>query len=63
MARKGAKTKRMKFTKEMQDRIIKWVELNGLYPQPCGATVQSLCEAGRPRHIPQVAKYATFDKA
>ncbi len=21
------------------------------------------CEAGRPRHIPQVAKYATFDKA
>ena len=35
----------MKFTKEMQDRIIRWVELNGLYPQPCGATVQSLCEA------------------
>lgn len=35
----------MKFTKEMQDRIIKWVELNGLYPQPCGATLQSLCEA------------------
>lgn len=35
----------MKFTKEMQDRIVKWVELNGLYPQPCGATVQSLCEA------------------
>lgn len=35
----------MKFTKEMQDRIIKWVELNGLYPQPCGATIQSLCEA------------------
>lgn len=43
MARKGAKTKRMKFTKEMQDRIVKWVELNGLYPQPCGATRQSLC--------------------
>jgi hypothetical protein len=35
----------MKFTKEMQDRIIKWVELNGLYPQPCGATVQELCKA------------------
>ena len=35
----------MKFTKEMQDRIIEWVELNGLYPQPCGATVQSLCKA------------------
>ena len=34
-----------KFTKEMQDRIIAWVELNGLYPQPCGATVRSLCEA------------------
>ena len=35
----------MKFTKEMQDRIIKWVELNGLYPQPCGATVQALCKS------------------
>ena len=35
----------MKFTKEMQDRIVKWVELNGLYPQPCGATLQSLCDA------------------
>lgn len=35
----------MKFTKEMQDRIVAWVELNGLYPQPCGATLQSLCEA------------------
>ena len=35
----------MKFTKEMQDRIIAFVELNGLYPQPCGATIASLCEA------------------
>ena len=35
----------MKFTKEMQDRIIKWVELNGLYPQPCGATQAELCRS------------------
>lgn len=35
----------MKFTKEMQDRIIAWVELNGLYPQPCGGTLQALCAA------------------
>lgn len=35
----------MKFTKEMQDRIIRWVELNGLYPQPCGATISELCKA------------------
>ena len=35
----------MKFTKEMQDRIIEWVELNGLQPQPCGATLQALCRA------------------
>lgn len=35
----------MKFTKEMQDRIIKWVELNGLYPQRCGASVKQFCEA------------------
>lgn len=34
----------MKLTKEMIDRIQAWVELNGLYPQPCGATVQSLCQ-------------------
>lgn len=35
----------MKLTKEMLDRIKAFVELNGLYPQPCGATVQSLCQA------------------
>lgn len=35
----------MKFTKEMQDRIIAWVELNGLYPQPCGATLSELCKS------------------
>lgn len=35
----------MKFTKEMQDRIISWVEQNGLQPQPCGATVVDLCRA------------------
>ena len=35
----------MKFTKEMQDRIISWVEQNGLQPQPCGATLISLCRA------------------
>lgn len=34
----------MKFTKEMQDRIIAWVEVNGLYPQPCGATIVELCK-------------------
>ncbi len=33
----------MKLTKEMIERIEKWVELNGLYPQPCGATIQALC--------------------
>ena len=35
----------MKLTKEMMERIEKWVEINGLYPQPCGATVQALCQA------------------
>lgn len=35
----------MKFTKEMQERICAWVELNGLQPQPCGATRASLCAA------------------
>lgn len=35
----------MKFTKEMQDRIVAWVETNGLQPQPLGATLHALCEA------------------
>lgn len=34
----------MKFTEEMQDRIISFVEKNGLQPQPCGATLKSLCD-------------------
>jgi len=33
----------MKLTKEMLERIEKWVELNGLYPQPCGAPIAALC--------------------
>ena len=35
----------MKLTAEMKDRIREFVELNGLYPQPCGATQQALCKA------------------
>ena len=35
----------MKLTKEMMQRIKDFVELNGLYPQPCGATSRSLCQA------------------
>lgn len=35
----------MKLTAEMKDRIRTFVEKNGLYPQPCGATQQQLFEA------------------
>ena len=35
----------MKLTAEMKERIREFVELNGLYPQPCGATQQALCKA------------------
>lgn len=35
----------MKLTKEMVDRAALWVEKNGLYPQPCGASVKMFCEA------------------
>lgn len=35
----------MKLTKEMIDRAATWVEKNGLYPQPCGASVKMFCTA------------------
>lgn len=35
----------MKLTIEMIDTIEKWVTLNGLHPQPCGATITSLCQS------------------
>lgn len=35
----------MKLTAEMKDRIREFVELNGLYPQPCGAPLAALFKA------------------
>lgn len=34
----------MKLTHDMMERIRAFVELNGLYPQPCGATLTELCK-------------------
>lgn len=35
----------MKYTRDMLRRIEAWVSKNGLYPQPCGASVTQFCEA------------------
>jgi hypothetical protein len=34
-----------KYTPEMIQRCAEWVEVNGLYPQKCGAPVKQFCEA------------------
>lgn len=33
-----------KYSPELLEKIVQWVETNGLYPQRCGATVKQLCE-------------------
>ena len=35
----------MKLTVEMKERIREFVELNGLYPQPCGSPLKDLCKS------------------
>lgn len=34
-----------KYSEEMVKTAAAWVEKNGLFPQPCGASVKSFCEA------------------
>lgn len=33
-----------KYNPELLKEIVKWVEVNGLYPQRCGAPIKQLCE-------------------
>lgn len=34
-----------KYTPQRIELAVKWVEQNGLYPQPCGASVKDFCKA------------------
>ena len=35
----------MKLNAQMIENASRWVEKNGLHPQPCGATIKQFCEA------------------